>query len=235
MKGHVFLTGASGGLGLSVLKGLLKNSWKVTAFVHSDKSVSLLKETFPGSVGSELQIIQGNVTREKDIVNALEKMNKIDALVHFAGGFSGAKSISESTLADFQEMISLNTISAFLLLRNILPLLKKQEAGSIVMIGAKPALYPNGQNAVYAASKAALVNLALSAAEEGRSKNVRVNVIVPAVIDTPDNRKWADEKTKTDKWTSPEDIAKTIVWLISENGNAVTGTVIPLFNKMKTF
>src|SRR5699024_7039057 len=141
----------------------------------------------------------------------------------------------DNSMEDFQSLLSLNAISAFLLLRRVLPVMKKQKKGSIVMIGAKPALYPMGKNAAYAASKAALINLMQSAAEEGRPQNVRANVIVPAVIDTPENRKWVNEHSQTEKWTAPYDIARTISWLISEKGESITGTIIPMLNKMKTF
>lgn len=232
MKGSVFLTGGSGGLGLSVVKELLAQDWHIVALVHSDSSEKRLKDTFPNE---PLKVVRGSVTNEEDIKAAMNGVNRINALIHLAGGFIGAKNMDNSSVSDFQSIMNLNTVSGFLLLRNILPLFKQQKGGSVVMIGAKPALYPNGQNAAYAASKAALTNLVLSAAEEGRSANIRANVVMPAVIDTPDNRKWANDNTPTEKWTSAKDIATTIAWLISDQGKSVTGTVIPMFNGFKTF
>ncbi|MGH2644490.1 MAG: SDR family oxidoreductase, partial [Chitinophagaceae bacterium] len=96
------------------------------------------------------------------------------------------------------------------------------------------ALHVIAENAVYAASKAALIHLTLAAAEEGRPFHVRANVIAPAVIRTEANAKWAASTKELEKWTSPEDIAKTISWLISENGESVTGTVIPMYHLIKT-
>src|SRR5699024_6941118 len=166
MKGSVFLTGGSGGLGLSVVKELLAEDWHIVALVHSDSSEKRLKDTFPNE---SLKVVRGSVTNEEDIKVAMNGVNRINALIHLAGGFIGAKNMDNSSVSDFQSIMNLNTFSGFLLLRNILPLFKQQKGGSVVMIGAKPALYPNGQNAAYAASKAALTNLVLSAAEEGRS------------------------------------------------------------------
>lgn len=236
MGKQVFLTGGTGGLGIPVVRELLENAWTVTVLVRSEISRTALKRTFPDAdTANRLQMINGDVIKEKDLSLAIEQIGRVDALVHLAGGFKGAKSMAEQSEDDFQSLFSLNVLSAFLLLKNILPLMKKQEDGSIVMIGAKPALYPAGENAVYAASKAALTNLVRSAAEEGRAHGVRANLIVPAVIDTPENRKWVNENTKTKNWTAPEDIARSIAWLISEEGRAVTGTVLPMFNKIKTF
>ncbi len=234
MAGQVFLTGGSGGLGLSVVGELLEKDWTIIAYIRSDRSKAVLEGAFPDAMKEQIRTIKGDVTKEQDVVEALHQAGEIDALVHLAGGFKGAKSVTEQSESDYQALFSLNALSAFLLLKNVLPLMKRQERGSIVMIGAKPALYPSGENAVYAASKAALTNLILSAAEEGRSQNVRANLIVPAIIDTPENRKWAGENTKSQHWTPPEDIARTISWLISEEGSAVTGTIVPMFNKIKT-
>ncbi len=234
MATQVFLTGGSGGLGIPVVRELLEKKWTIIALVHSDRSKTVLEDAFPGAVPERIRTIKGDVTKERDIAKALDEAGRIDALVHLAGGFKGAKNIAEQSERDYHSLFSVNTLSAFLLLKNVMPLMKRQKNGSIVMIGAKPALYPSGENAVYAASKAALTNLVLSAAEEGRRQNVRVNLIVPAVIDTPDNRKWAGENTKTQHWTSPEDIAGTISWLISKKGNAITGTVLPMFSELPT-
>src|SRR5690625_403647 len=190
MVNHALLTGGSGGLGLPVMKELLMQGWQVTARVHSERGEKRIKEANPGVDRNQLNVVKGNVTHEEGITSIIEKMEHIDALVHLAGGFKSSDRFADNSMEDFQSLLSLNAISAFLLLRRVLPVMKKQKKGSIVMIGAKPALYPMGKNAAYAASKAALINLMQSAAEEGRPQNVRANVIVPAVIDTPENRKW---------------------------------------------
>lgn len=234
-KGKVLLTGASGGLGIPVVSEILKESWQVFALVHSEESRERLQKWFPGEYDRQLQVLEGDVTLESDVMNALEKAGNITALVHLAGGFKGAQNMEDQTGADYERLFSLNVWAAFLLLKNVLPGMKRQKKGRIVTIGAKPALYPTGENAVYAASKAALTNLTLSAAEEGRACNVQANMIVPAVINTEENKKWAGKHTEIENWTPPEDIARTIAWLISENGTGVTGSIIPMFHKMPSF
>lgn len=234
MGKRVFVTGGTGGLGIPVVTELLEKEWDVTVLIRSADSKKALEKNFPECIDNTLKTIQGDATKEADIIHAFQESGRIDALVHLAGGFKGAESLSAQSEADFQALFSMNTLSSFLLLKNMMPLMKQQGKGSIVMIGAKPALYPSGENALYAASKSALINLVLSAAEEGRKDGIRANVIVPAVIDTAENRKWAGENTRTDHWTSPEEIARTISWLISEASGS-TGTILPMFNKISAF
>lgn len=194
-----------------------------------------MRSRFPDKSGKRLILMAGDVLRQEDIEAALKEMKKPDALVHLAGGFKGGGMIGDYNDSDYNFLFDLNVRAAFLLLRIFLPVMKQNEKGAIVTIGAKPSLYPGGENAVYAASKAALINLTRSAAEEGRKKGVRANVIVPAVIRTRANEQWAASSDVMDKWTPPADIAQTISWLISEQAGSVTGTVIPMFHKLKTF
>lgn len=230
----VLVTGADGGLGLPVVERLLLAGWQVTAFLHRQENIGKMKTALGKEKQENLSFIIGDITLAEDIERAAEKTKDLAALVHLAGGFAGAASFAETDVVLFDHLLDLNTRSTFLLLREILPLMKKNNYGSIVTIGAKAAIQPGKQNAVYAASKAALVNLTLSAAEEGRSYHVRANVIVPAIIRTEANMKWASSKDEIKKWTSPEDIAEVICWLISPESSQVTGTVIPMFNEISS-
>lgn len=231
----VFVTGGSGGLGTAVVEQLLAADWQVYALVRTATSAEKMRSRFPGKKGKRLILTVGDVLSGKDIEAALKEIKKPDALVHLAGGFKGGAAIAECNDQDYNFLFDLNVQAAFLLLRTFLPVMKTTGKGAIVTIGAKPALYPGGENAIYAASKAALINLTLSAAEEGRKSGVRANVIVPAVIRTKANEQWASSPEVVKKWTSPEAIAQTIAWLISEEGRSVTGTVLPMFNRLKTF
>lgn len=231
---NVLVTGADGGLGIPVVSQLLQDGWHVHAFLHNDEKVDMMRKRFPEKTGTQLSFLTGDVTDLQDIENAVKGIGSVYALVHLAGGFRGAATFADSDINLFDQMFNLNTRSTFMLLRTVLPLLKEKGNGSIVTIGAKPALHAIAENAVYAASKAALIHLTLAAAEEGRPFHVRANVIAPAVIRTDANAKWAASTKEIDKWTSPEDIAETISWLISEEAAAVTGTIIPMYHLIKT-
>lgn len=228
----VLVTGARGGLGIPVVRRLLENNWKVYALLRTSKGMEEVRALFPGSGGENLFLISGDVTRPEDIEKALNEIKIPDALVHLAGGFKGGASVADYSFTDYDYLFDLNVRSAFLLMKTFLPVMKQNKKGAIVTIGAKPALDPGGENPVYAASKAALINLTLSAAEEGRKADVRANVIVPVIIRTKANEQWASSPKEIEKWTPPEDIAETISWLLSEKGASVTGTVIPMYHKL---
>ncbi|TAN18493.1 MAG: SDR family oxidoreductase [Chitinophagaceae bacterium] len=231
---NVLVTGADGGLGIPVVSQLLRDGWHVFAFLHNDKKVDAMRKEFPRQSEDQLSFLTGDITDMQDIENAVRETGSTDALVHLAGGFKGAATFSDHDPNVFDQMFDLNVRSAFLLIRTVLPMMKEKQTGAIVTIGARPALHVIAENAVYAASKAALIHLTLAAAEEGRSCHVRANVIAPAVIRTEANAKWAASTKELEKWTSPEDIAQTISWLISDAGSAVTGTVIPMYHLIKT-
>ncbi len=231
---NVLVTGADGGLGIPVVSQLLQDGWHVYAFLHNDEKVEAMRKKFPTNTESQLSFLTGDVTGMTDIENAVKEMGITNSLVHLAGGFKGAATFADHDPNLFDQMFDLNTRSTFLLLRTVLPLMKENEGGAIVTVGAKPALHVIAENAVYAASKAALIHLTLAAAEEGRLFHVRANVIAPAVIRTEANAEWAASTKELEKWTPPEDIAKTISWLISERGAAVTGTIIPIYHLIKT-
>lgn len=228
----VLVTGANGGLGIPVVRKLLEENWHVYAMLRTSKSMEELRARFPGSEGKNLFLILGDVTRPEDIEKALSQIKMPDALVHLAGGFKGGASVADYDFNDYDYLFDLNSRSTFLLMKTFLPAMKQNKKGAIVTIGSKPALHPGGENPVYAASKAALINLTLSAAGEGREAGVRANVIIPAIIRTKANEQWASSPKEIEKWTPPEDIAETISWLISEKGTSVTGTVIPMYHKL---
>ena len=107
----------------------------------------------------------------------------------------------------------------------------KKGGGSIVTISAKAALQPDVAATLHTQPTKLLLNLTLQAAREGRKENVRANVIVPGVIDTPANRSWGSAD-QIAKWTTPEDIASCICWLMSDASAGVNGTVIPMYGQL---
>lgn len=156
-----------------------------------------------------------------------EHATTIVGVVHLAGGIRAGVSIAETPTEDVSWMMSLNVETAFNLLRATIPVLAANGGGSIVTIGAKAVLQPTSNRAAYAASKAALVSLTMSAAEEGRSLGIRANCIVPDIIRTPSNLAWATGN-EADSWVEPEEIAEVVYDLLMLN-SGISGSVIPMF------
>lgn len=232
-KKNIVVTGADGALGIPVISRLLQDGWHVFGIMHREEKKEAFSQKFSDMPGSALSVLVADVTSHEDVLSVFAQIKDLDALVHLAGGFTGAPSFADHDPGVFDRMFDLNTRSTFFLIQAALPILQKRNGGAIVTIGAKPAVHPGNANAVYSASKAALINLTLTAAEEGRPTQVRANVIVPAVIRTEANLQWASSEKETEKWTPPEDIARVISWLVSAEGASVTGTVIPMYHGLK--
>jgi len=202
----VLLSGANGDLGTIVHVAMEQAGWTVLALQYP--AVDLTSDESTAAACAHLPA-------------------NLAAIVHLAGGIVAGKNIAQTSPDDVDRMFSLNAISAFHLLRHALPVLERNGGGSVVVIGAQSVVHPVVQRSAYSASKAALVSLAQSVAEEGRSTNVRANAILPSIIRTVSNLAWAqggEEQT----WVSPEAIAASILHLCDEHCE-ISGAVIPMF------
>ena len=129
-------------------------------------------------------------------------------------------------------MVALNTKSAYLCSRAVLPRMIARNYGRIVSVSAKNAT-PRGRragNIAYAISKGGIITLTEALAEEVSKLEITVNCVMPGTIDTADNREKMP-KADTSKWVNPEDIASVILFLSSDASKAVSGASIPVFGK----
>jgi NAD(P)-dependent dehydrogenase (short-subunit alcohol dehydrogenase family) len=122
-----------------------------------------------------------------------------------------------------QEMNVLTTLSAS---RAALPALRKSR-GSIVNVGANAAVRAAAGMGPYAAAKAGVHRLTEALAEELRPSGVRVNAVLPSIIDTPTNRRDMPDADRS-AWVAPEDLARVILFLASAEANAVNGALVPV-------
>jgi len=125
-------------------------------------------------------------------------------------------------------MLTLNLRSIYELTRTVVPAMLRQRGGCIVNVGAKAALDHPAGAAAYAASKAAAMTLMESLAADLRGGGVRVNSVLPNVIDTEPNRRAMPEADFS-KWASPADIARVIVFLCTDDAKVIHGASIPVY------
>ncbi len=105
-----------------------------------------------------------------------------------------------------------------------------QKYGKIVSVAARTGLEPSAGDSAYAAAKAGVIALTRALSEEVKMSNVNVNAILPSVIDTEANRRDMPEENFS-LWVRPEQIAKVIAFLVSEDATAITGASIPVYGK----
>ena len=223
----VMITGAAGNLGVAVA-AVCGAAGARTALV--DRAQGRLEQLHPPS---PQRLLLGGVdlTAEDQVgqavAAALDRFGRIDALVATVGGFRGGKTVEEEELATWDLMMAMNLRTAVLACRAVLPAMRGQGQGAIVTVAAGAALNGPPGLAAYAASKAALLRFTESLAEEVGPAGIRVNAVLPGIIDTPQNRA-AMPDADHGAWVAPAAIADAIAYLISDAARAVSGIALPV-------
>ncbi|MBW3589190.1 MAG: SDR family oxidoreductase [Actinobacteria bacterium] len=132
---------------------------------------------------------------------------------------------------DYRFVMDVNLTTAWLSCRSGAPRLVAAGGGAILNVGSKSALSGGTGEAAYSVAKAAVVRVTQVLAHELKDKGVRVNAILPAVIDTPANRESLPQKLVTAA-ASPEDIASVISYLCSDDAALISGASIPVFGEL---
>ncbi len=143
------------------------------------------------------------------------------------GGYAGGTKLWEQEPEVFERMLNLNLRSGYSLARATVPVMLKQGRGAIVNVASQAAVAPGAGAAAYAASKAAAVALMESLAADLKGTRVRVNSILPSIIDTEANRR-AMPSSDFSKWPKPEEIARVILFLASDDAKLIHGAAVPV-------
>jgi len=218
------VTGATGGLGTHVTKSLLDAGFTVVGLAPK-----IQPRDFDHPHFSALPATLDSLTAAKQAVDTiLAHFGKVDVLAHLVGGFAGGQTVADTDDAAYRRMFDMNLMSAFHILRAVLPPMRQAGSGRIIAIGSRAAENPGAMVGAYSASKAALVSLIRTVAIENKDLGITANVILPGTMDTPANRKdmlGAD----TSQWVQPASVASLIVWLAGDGGKDVTGAAIPVY------
>jgi NAD(P)-dependent dehydrogenase (short-subunit alcohol dehydrogenase family) len=226
----VLVAGGTGGLGRAVTVGFLAAGAKVIVTYHNETEFRALLE-LAGSNRS-LEGHQVDVTDAPAVARLLNGVlaqhGAVDALVNTVGGYAGGVKLWDLDTEVFDRMLDLNLRSGFVLAHAVLPMMLKAGRGSIVNVAAKAAIDHGAGAAAYAASKAAAVALMDSLAADAKGTGVRVNSILPSIIDTPANRQAMPGADFT-VWPKPEDLANVILFVSSDSAKAIHGAAVPVY------
>ena len=227
----VLVAGGTGGLGRAVTSAFLEEGAAVVATYRNQPEWEKFKTAARGYAG-RLEGYEVDVTDETAVRQLVEeilsKHNRLDALVNSVGGYAGGLKLWETETKVFEQMLNLNLRSGYALSRAAVPAMLKQGRGAIVNVASKAALDHAAGASAYAASKAAAVAMIDSLAADLKGTGVRVNTIVPSIIDTEVNRS-AMPKGDFAKWPKPRDIARVILFLCSDDARVIHGAAIPVF------
>jgi NAD(P)-dependent dehydrogenase (short-subunit alcohol dehydrogenase family) len=223
----VVVAGGTGGLGRAVSLAFMEEGAKVVVPFRSETEFAELKRA---AAGKETQLIGRavDVLDESELAKLVEEIGRIDVLVNTVGGYLGGVELWKLAPEDFDRMLNLNVRAGYLLARAVVPAMLKRGSGAVVNVSAKAAMDHGAGASAYAASKAASLALMDSLAAETRGKGVRVNSVLPSIIDTKVNRE-AMPNAKFDVWPKPEDIAKVILFLASDAAKVVHGAAVTVY------
>lgn len=231
MSRSVLLTGAAGNMGKAVLQRLLEDDHTLyVPLAPSDEWPSLdPKSTAP------IRTTRLDLTQEEAVATYVSQLiaedPALDAAVLCVGGWKPGN-IANTVARDIYQMIELNFLTAFHLVRPLLSHFQHTGRGQFILIGARPALVPAEakKNIAYALSKSLLFRLSEVIAEEGKGYAISSTLIVPSTLDTPSNRASMPDADPS-RWVQPADIAQTIAFLLSSTGEQMRDSVIKIYHR----
>lgn len=230
------ITGATSGIGESTAKAFAKEGASVVLVGRNiEKGKNIEQEII--STGAKATFIQCNVSNSEEVQKMVEKavetFGKIDILFNNAGVMLQSMEIEKMPLEDWQKTMDINLTGTFLVSKYAKPYIVK-EKGNIINNASIAGLqhYAAGRSYAYSASKAAVIQFSHQMAKNYGEEGVRVNCICPGIVDTPilgdRDRSVYAESVPLKRLAKPEDIAKVVMFLASEEANYLTGVVLPI-------
>ncbi len=216
----MLIAGGSGALGGTVTPVFAQSGARV---ITADRNPS------PEQVAAG-KAMKADVTDDTSVRRLVDDVirtaGRLDVLVNLVGGFAVGR-VVDTDLSLWQRMLTMNATSAFLLSKAVLPHMVERGTGRILHVAAWAAVEPFPGAAAYLVAKSSLLALIRLLALELKGSGVTVNGVLPTTIDTPANRA-SMPKADSSSWAKPESIAKTLLFLASDEANQISGAAIPV-------
>ena len=215
----VLVTGGTGGLGVAVTRAFVEAGWR---------TVVPYRSTPPeGVVAVEADLADPASVDEVAAVAAEVPEAPLRAVVNLVGGFAMGGRVHETPVEEFEAQFRTNLRPTYLVCAATIPHLIEAGGGSVVCLSSRAAVNPFAGAAGYITSKAAVLALVDALVAEYEHDGVRVNAVLPGVIDTPANRRSMPNADRAG-WVAPADIAKTILFLAGDESSPINGARIPV-------
>lgn len=232
------ITGGARGIGKKISQTFLKEGASVYIFdVNQEEGARTVSELQPAYDGKVI-FFKVDITDEKSVEQSIEKIieaeGRIDILVNNAG-ITRDNLILRMSLEDWKKVIDINLTGAFICSKHTVKYMVKNRSGKIINISSIVGVHGNAGQSNYSSSKAGIIGLTKTLARELAGRNILVNAIAPGYIETEMTEKLSDkikeklmEQIPAGRLGSVDDVAKTALFLASDDSNYITGTVISL-------
>jgi NAD(P)-dependent dehydrogenase (short-subunit alcohol dehydrogenase family) len=226
VAGTALVTGGTGGLGQAVTRAFLDDGWRVVVPWITEEALTRLPSH------DRLELVRADLFEPQDArrcaaVAAAQADAPLAAVANLVGGFAMGGRVHETPVEEFEKQLRLNLRPAYLVCQAALPHLLETGGGAVVCVSSQAARRPFPGAAGYITSKNAVLGFVGALDAEYRAKGVRVNAILPSMIDTPANRAAQPDADRTG-WVSPERIAEVVTWLCGPRSSAVSGAEVPV-------
>ena len=237
MNKNVLVTGGTRGIGEAISREFAKKGYDlIINYVNSNEKAQNLKQELEKEYNIKVLPIQTDISNEIAIKNMVDtvinEFGKIDVLVNNAGIFID-REFEDRTVEDWKKTLDINLIAPFVLTKLVGKEMMKQKSGAIINISSTNGLntyYPTSVD--YDASKSGLISLTYDSAVQF-APYVRVNCVAPGWVNTEMNKELPEDFVKEEterilvkRFAEPEEIAKVVVFLASEDASFVNSTVI---------
>jgi NAD(P)-dependent dehydrogenase (short-subunit alcohol dehydrogenase family) len=222
----VLVAGGTGALGGAVVRELVDAGYACAL----TWVVALERERAEAELGDRVLLLEADLLEADGAARAVDAVDDLEAVVNLVGGYASTGLVHETDPADFDRLLRLNLMPGFNLARAAMPRLMERGGGAYVGVSARPALRPFAGAAGYIAAKGAVLAFVQALDAEYRDHGIRCNAILPSVIDTPANRESQPDADHS-KWVAPEEIAKVVRFLVSEDSAATSGAAVPVYGR----
>jgi NAD(P)-dependent dehydrogenase (short-subunit alcohol dehydrogenase family) len=225
MERTVIVTGGTGGLGAAVTRTLLGADWRVVVPWFDERELERVEAQ------DGLELVRADLTDPDSAKNVVATAgDSLRALVNLVGGFAMGGRVHETPVDEFEKQLRLNLRPTYLMCAAAIPVLLGAGGGAIVCVSSRAAVQPFGGAAGYITAKRAVLALVDALHEEYRDDHIRTNAILPSTIDTPANRRSMPD-ADFDTWVKPEEIARVIALLISDDAQVTSGAHVPVYGR----
>jgi NAD(P)-dependent dehydrogenase (short-subunit alcohol dehydrogenase family) len=225
MDRTAIVTGGTGGLGSAVTQTMLERGWRVVVPWIAERELERVRER------DGLELVQADLTDPASVANVVSVAGDgLGALVNLVGGFAMGGRVHETPVEEFEAQLRLNLRPTYLMCAAAIPVMLAAGGGAIVCVSSRAAVQPFAGAAGYITGKRGVLALVDALHEEYRDDHIRTNAILPSTIDTPANRK-AMPDADFDTWVKPEDIARVIALLVSDEAQVTSGAHVPVYGR----